>query len=381
MPAGAAWGSQRPRWLLAGALVVSAVGLLASVGVAGAQTSLPPSAACNILRNQPTAYQTCVNALAGVPTAPGVPGNTGGSGAASPGGTSSGAAQSTKSLNHQYQVLAWAMAGGLLLALVLIERSWLLGVRAFENANIPETERLMNTLIPPEVKRRDPNATATGVYQAAGYLSADDAKRRAKPILILTPILFLIIIAFILIVGAHSLVPLVAGPIITIFVLIASIRLTGYNALRGLSQGREMTEKVWQVLGLEVTEFPSVQYGTRGGVYGTVSMRHYVVGKTKLEGTRFGRHVSVVVSGANRQTEHVIKVDGAFQPHSPTQHDTPSWLAEARQRPGDVTFTSDQAHVTVTRTMSFRASMAGDTLFADLATAETAADALTTAAP
>ena len=359
------------------------MGILAPVGVAGAQSSLPPKAACDVLRNQPTAYQACLNALAGVPTAPGVtaPGTTGGAGVPSPGGTSSGSAQATKSLNHQYQVLAWALAGALLLALVLIERSWLLGIRAFESANIPETERLMNTLIPPEVKRRDPNATATGVFQAAGYLSADDAKRRAKPILILTPIVFLIVIAVILIVGAHSLVPLIAGPVITVFLVIAWTRATGINALRGLAQGKEMTEKVWQVLGLELTEFPSVQYGTYGGAYGTVSMRHWVVGRTKLEGTRFGRHVSVVVSGANRQTEHVVTVDGTFQPRAATERDTPSWLAEARQRPGDVTFTSDRTHVTVTRTMSFRASMAGDTLFADLATAEAAADALTLVAP
>jgi hypothetical protein len=274
------------------------------------------------------------------------------------------------------------MAGALLVALILIERSWLLGVRAFENADIPETERLMNTLIPPEVKDRDPDATATGVFQAAGYLSADDAKRRAKPILILTPIVFLTVIAVILIVGAHSLVPLIAGPVITIFLLIAWTRATGINALRGLAQSREMTEKVWPVLGLELTEFPSVQYGTYGGAYGNVvSMRHWVVGKTKVEGTRYGRHVSVAVSGANRKTEHVITVDGIFQPRSATESDTPTWLTEARQQPGDVTVTSDGTHVTVTRTMSYRASMAGDTLFADLATAEAAADALATVAP
>jgi hypothetical protein len=56
MPAGAARGSHPRRWLLAGALVVVAVALLAPIGVAGAQSSLPPNAACDVLRNQPSAY-------------------------------------------------------------------------------------------------------------------------------------------------------------------------------------------------------------------------------------------------------------------------------------------------------------------------------------
>lgn len=277
--------------------VAFAISLWSSVATAQSVPPAPdPEELCAALEGQP-GYEECLATTADalddvtVPAAPGV------SVEVPDADEPTGAELSEESLDEQQKVLYVIVAVVLVGMFLVVILSWRRSMKRMRAAFSPEALALMESLIPPEVRAVNPDATVRD-----GLTDKERKLLRGQRNLI-TVLLFVPVVAFVgLQVWEPSIETSVAiGEVARYLPLVLAIPAIIW-ARRRIGKALEAGEDRWEVLGLKPESGPDVILVPRftGGLQGMV------VGDTVISGVRYGRNVRIEMgSGSVRTSVYV----------------------------------------------------------------------------
>jgi len=275
--------------------------VLALAGPASAQTVTTPDAEdlCAPLLGTP-GYEDCLTSTRealetvedGV-TTPTIPDTTPADAVDGSEPPTDGKTLSEQSLEEQRQVLWIIVAVVLAVVYVVVAFSWIRSMRRMRKAFSPETLALMESMIPPEVRATNPDATV-----GDGLTDKERKMLRGQRNLVIGLLVLPAAVFVLLQVWEPSVDTSVAiGEVARIAPLVLAIPALWW-ARRRVSKALEAGEDRWSVLGLRAESGPDVILLPRFG--GT--LRAAVVGDTVLSGRRYGRDVSVEMGSGSVRT-------------------------------------------------------------------------------
>lgn len=260
---------------LAAVVAISCVAIASLALRANAQAS--PEEQCASLKSNAPAYEKCVESIKQSQAR------------VTPAATSptprSGQQLVEESQNSQRRMMLIAVTGGIALATLLIGLSVLRTARRVRSYPVAEVTELLESMIPPEVRERDPAAKAVPIPAGGGRSSAK-------------LMLVSVIVAVCAIVGGLGIA--LSGHSDKIWIV--PIVLLPFGALYGwwvVKVGARASDDWLAPLGLRVTKTPGAVIGPNpAGFAGGNLLRPYVVGPTVIEGVRHGRNVSITQESA-----------------------------------------------------------------------------------
>lgn len=311
---------------------------------AAAQTVTTPDAEdlCAPLLGTP-GYEDCLTTtrdaletVEGGGTTPPIPDSTIADPGDDPEPATDGATLSEQNLEEQRQLL-WIIVGVVLAVVyVVVAWSWIRSMRRMKKAFSPEALALMESMIPPEVRAANPDATV-----GDGLTEKERKLLRGQRNLVIALLVLPAAVFVLLQVWEPSVDTSVAiGEVARIAPLVLAIPALWW-ARRRVGKALEAGEDRWSVLGLRAESGPDVILLPRFG--GT--LRAAVVGDTVLTGRRYGRDVRIEMGSGSLRTLVAAP-------------DVPPWPPTPEPGPGAATLTAANGWVVLDRAVT-GATLAG----------------------
>ncbi|RIK06694.1 MAG: hypothetical protein DCC49_11210 [Acidobacteria bacterium] len=271
-----------------------------------------PEEQCAGLKSNTAAYEKCVETVrqsqSRVATAQPSPNTT-----TDPGTSGNPAVEESR--NAQRRQTTIAVIAGITVAVLLVGFSILRTVRRTRSYPVDEVTQLIQSMIPDEVRERDPSTRAVPIPAGGG--------RTTGRLMALS-----VVVAVVAIAGGLAIA--LTGNSDKIWIV--PIVLLPFGALYAwwvVRVGTKSSDDWLAPLGLRVTKTPGAVIGPNPtGFVGGNLMRPYVVGPTVIEGTRFGRDVSITQESAGVGPVSIRVVIGGAGPRLSCRGEGGQWSGE-----------------------------------------------------
>lgn len=293
-------------------LAVAVAGLIAFAFATPLLAQATPEEQCASLKSNSTAYEKCIEAVrqsqSSVSTARPSPNATATA-------TTAGDQAIEESRKDQKRQTTIAVIAGIAVAVFLIGFSVLRTVRRTRSYPVEEITRTIESMIPPEVRERDPSIRAVAIPAGGGRTSGK---------------LMALSVAVAIAAIAGGLAIALSGNSDKIWIL--PVALLPFGALYAwwvVRVAAKSSDDWLAPLGLRVTKTPGAVIGPNpAGFAGGNLMRPYVIGPTVIEGTRLGRDVSITQESAGVGPISIRVVLGGAGPRLSCRGEGDQWTGE-----------------------------------------------------